>query len=336
MKQIPGGPDLEEGFELARKAIQKASRVLLVCHVAPDGDAIGSMLAMKHYLSAMGVSTVASFPHPFVLPPSCRHLPGAAELVKPEEAARLEPDLVMTFDSASRERVGEFSRQLEAAADVVVIDHHDSNPGYGTVNLVVPEASSSSEIVYDFLAFLGAELTVQIAECLYVGISTDTGRFQYQNTSPRVFAMCAELASVGLDIAGISRKVFEETRFQVLRLLGKVLDRAVLDEQARCVYSWFDHDELRTFGVHAAETEDFIDVLRRTEEADVAFLVKEINPGEFKASVRSLGRVDVAEVASRFGGGGHKMAAGFTSRLGVDGTVQALLEVLRSWQPPES
>jgi phosphoesterase RecJ-like protein len=336
LKPVPGGPDAAEDFELAEKALDEAQKILLMCHVAPDGDALGSMLAMKHHLEASGREVVATYPEPFVPPPSYRCLPGIDELLPPATAAEFQADLVMTFDCASRDRAGELAHKLDEASDVIVLDHHASNPRYGTINLVYPEASSSSEILYDFLSYLGAELNHPIATCLYVGIATDTGRFQYQNTSPRVFAICAELAAIGIDISSLSRKVFEETRLAVLKLLALVLQRAKLDAETGSVYSWLGYGDLEEFGVHAAETEDYIDVLRQTEEADVAFLVKELHPGQVKASIRSLGRVDVAAVAGKFGGGGHKMAAGFTSDVDVAQTIEAILEELRRWAPRAS
>lgn len=336
VKAIPGGPEVGDAFDLASKAIDEAEKIMLVCHVAPDGDALGSMLAMMHYLRGISREVVATFPEPFVLPPPYRWLPGADSLVRPETVEGFGADLVMTFDCASRDRVGELAGSLDEASNVIVIDHHGSNPGYGTINLVYPDASSSSEILYDLLGHLGAALTPDIAACLYVGIATDTGRFQYQNTFPRVFAICAELSAAGLDVAGISRKVFEEVRLPVLKLLAVVLQRSELDEETGSVYSWMDYQDLQTHEVHASETESYIDVLRQTEEADVAFLVKEPSPGHVKASIRSLGRVDVAEVAGRFGGGGHKMAAGFTSDVDIPETIQAILEELRRWAPSGS
>ncbi len=333
VKRIAGGPYVGDAFDLASKALDEAESILLLCHVAPDGDALGSMLALEHYLLACSRTVAASFPHPFVVPSSYRGLPGIDTLLAPEEVEPIEADVVVTFDCASRDRTAEFTPKLDSAEQVIVIDHHASNPGYGTVNLVFPEASSSSEIVYDFLAHEGAELTREIATCLYVGISTDTGRFQYQNTSARVFAMCAALAETGIDIAEISRTVFEETRLSVLKLLGVILDRARLDEQTHSVYSWVGYRDLEVYGVHASETENYIDVLRQTQEADVAFLVKELHAGQVKASLRSLGRVDVSQIASSFGGGGHKMAAGFTSDRDIEGTIEAILKELRRWAP---
>jgi len=330
---VLGGPQPCDQLDLAARVLDKAERVLLVCHMSPDGDALGSMLAMMHFLTASSKEAVSTFPEPFVVPPQYRWLPGVDLLAPPETARELNADVAVTFDCASRDRTAELSDALDAASDIIVFDHHASNSGYGSVNLIFPDASSSSEIVYDFLAHIGAALSPDVATCLYVGIATDTGRFQYQNTSPRVFAICANLASVGLDIAGISRKVFEESRLPVLKLLALVVERAQLDKDAGAVYSWFDYRDLQRYGVHASETENYIDVLRQTSEADVAILVKELNPGVVKASIRSLGRVDVAQVAGLFGGGGHKMAAGFTSDRNVSETIQAILENLPRWEP---
>lgn len=316
-------------FEEARRALDRADSAALVCHVSPDGDALGSMLAMRRYLEDGRRSVAATFPAPFVVPPQFRLLPGVEKLQPPESVLEESYEVVITFDCGSTDRTGELQSLLEQAREVVVIDHHVSNPGYGTVNLVFPEASSSSEIVYDFLCYVGAPVDSDMATCLYVGIATDTGRFQYSNTSARVFEIAAELVSKGVDVARVSRRVFEEAPLATLRMLGAMLERAAFDESTRTVYSWIDRHDLERFGVHLAETDDYIDVLRRTEEAEITLLVKEVEPGVSKVSLRSLGGIDVAEVARSFGGGGHAMAAGFTVGEPPAETLALVLDQLR-------
>jgi len=321
----------EAGFDRARRAIETANRIALLCHVSPDGDALGSMLAMALFLERIGKAWAASFPEPFTIPPTYSFLPGIDRLSPPQELLNEPFDLVMTFDCASADRTAELSTLVEKASCVVVIDHHYSNPRYGDINLVFPDASSSSEIVFEFMRFSGIELDKDIATCLYVGVATDTGRFQYSNTTARVFEIAADLVSTGVSVDQVSRKVFEEARLASLRLLGEILCRAEFHERSKAVTSWFGYKDLERYGVDLAETDEYIDVLRKAKEAEVVILAKELEPGVFKLSLRSLGAVDVAEIAGRFGGGGHRMAAGCT----IEGSLEHVLNSLMSQLPSE-
>jgi len=311
--------------ELARAAalIDEASSLALACHQAPDGDALGSMLAMHHLCLARGKPSVASWPEPFSVAPPYRFLPGL-DLATPPGDYPPRPDVMVTFDCASMGRLGELGQAARAAGQLVVVDHHASNDGYGSVNVVQPDAAATAVLVRRLAAQLDWELDADVALCLYTGLVTDTGRFQYSNTTPEVFALAAELAAFDLPIADVSRHLFEEHRMVCLQLVGACLARAQLDTDLGFVASWVTAEDLERHGVDLNETEGLVDLVRRAQEADVSCVLKE-TPEGIRVSLRSISETDVAAVAARFGGGGHRLAAGFT----VPGTVPEVLAAVK-------
>lgn len=317
------------GTDLTRAAavIAEAPSVALVCHQTPDGDALGSLLAMHHLCRCEGKPSVASWPEPFEVASHYRFLPGLGLATPPAEfPAR--PEVVVTFDCSSLDRLGELQPAARAASELVVVDHHASNQRYGSVNVVDPVAAATAMLVRELVEELGWSLDRQAALCLYTGLVTDTGRFQYANTTPEVFALAQELASFGLPIAAMSRHLFEEHRFAYLRLVGECLGRAELDSSLGLVASWVTADDLERHGVDLSETEGLVDLLRRTAEADVSCVLRE-TPDGTKVSLRSIVDTDVAAVAARFGGGGHHRAAGFTAPAPVPEVLAAVKAALR-------
>jgi len=311
--------------DLARAAatIEKAPSLALACHQSPDGDALGSMLALHHLCRSQGKASVASWPEPFEVAAHYRFLPGL-ELATPPADFPVRPEVMVTFDCASPGRLGELAEAADAADELVVVDHHASNDGYGSVNVIEPEAAATAVLVRRLAAELGWELDRDAALCLYTGLATDTGRFQHSNTTPEVFALAEELASFDLPIAEISRHLFEEDRLACLQLMGSCLARAELDADLRFVASWLTTEDLERHGVELAETEGLIDLVRRAAEAEVTCVLKE-TPEGVRVSLRSLSETDVAAVARLFGGGGHRLAAGFT----VPGTVPEVLAAVK-------
>jgi phosphoesterase RecJ-like protein len=206
-----------------------------------------------------------------------------------------------------------------------VLDHHRTNDCYGAVNVVDPSAAATAVVVRQLADRLGWALTRDAALCLYTGLVTDTGRFQYDATTPEVFRLAAELSGFGLPIPAMSRQLFEEHRFEYLRLISTCLARAELDCDLGLVATWITDDDLSTHGVAIQETEGLIDLVRRAREADVACVLKE-TPGGIRVSLRSVGAVDVSSIAVRFGGGGHAFASGFSAT----GTIAGVLADIRS------
>jgi bifunctional oligoribonuclease and PAP phosphatase NrnA len=312
---------LDGGLAAAVRSIEQTPRdapVLLSCHVGPDGDALGSMLGFGLALRRLGFTAVtASFPEPFDVPEAFTFLPGLDLLVHPVDVPT-RPALAISFDAASPSRLAGLTSALEAAPTWVVVDHHASNVGFGSVRVVDPDAAATAALAADLIDRLGVEVDRDIATCLYVGLVTDTGSFKFAATTPTVLRLASRLVEAGAQPADVARRVFDTRPFAALRLLGDVLDRVELDRAAGggrgLVSAYATLAELHRHGQPAQVLESFMDVIRTTAEADVACLVKPIAEGEWSVSLRSRGGTDVSTVAVALGGGGHRLAAGFTHR----------------------
>lgn len=302
----------DEDLTRAANAISGAECVALACHINPDGDALGSMLGLLHVLRAAGRPYVASFSEPFGVAPHYRELPGLELLVPPAEFPEA-PEVMVTFDSGAVHRLGDLADSAKAASELVVLDHHVSNERYGSINVIVPDAAATGVVVHRLIAELGLPLTPDAAVCLYAALVCDTGRFQYETTTPAVFELAAELVAFGVPVARLSRSLFEEHTFAYLKLLGAALERAVLVPEHSFVYTSVTQEDLVRYGVTLEEVEGLIDVVRRTREAEVAAVLKEGTDGLTRVSLRSLGAVDVCQIAQSQGGGGHRFAAGFST-----------------------
>lgn len=302
--------------------------VLLVCHVNPDGDAIGSMLAVGLGLRALGLDGVqATFPGAPEVPEPFTSLPGL-ELLVPEEAAATAPDLMVCFDAASASRLGQLADRVGAAGTTVVLDHHASYTGFGKIHLVDPQAAATAVVAEELLERLGVALDAAIAECLYVALVTDTGSFKFEMTTPAVHQLAARLLATGIRPADIARRVFDTRPFGAVRLYGEVLSRAQLEPQAAgglgLVWTWAGLDDLDRHGQRPYVLEPLIDSVRCTAEADVSCVFKQVALDEWAVSMRSKGRSDVSAVAVALGGGGHRLAAGFTGYGDVADVVDAI------------
>ncbi|GAA4218430.1 DHH family phosphoesterase [Actinocatenispora rupis] len=314
----------EADWATAVEAIGQADSILLACHLNPDGDALGSMLAAGLGLAQLGRPVQASFPSPFELSGVLADLPGR-ELLVPADQADAAPDLLVTFDAGSADRLGDLRDRLDTAGRALVLDHHASNTRFGTLNLVDAGAAATGVLVDQLLTRLGARLTPEIAECLYVAVSTDTGSFKYQATTPSVHELAARLLATGIDHAGLSRRLYDTRPFGAVRLLGEVLARATRDTTgAGLVASYATLDDLARHGQRPESLESVIDVLRTAEEAEVACVAKQLGPDEWAVSLRSKGGVDVSRVAVALGGGGHRYAAGFTGHGSADDVLAAV------------
>jgi phosphoesterase RecJ-like protein len=310
--------DTNVDAEVARAAtaIANARSVALACHVNPDGDALGSMLGLFHVLTAAGRDVVASLPPPFLVAPHYRELPGLDQLTKPADFP-VEPDVLITFDCGSLSRLGELEPAAARARDLIVIDHHISNTRYGTINVIDPDAAASGVVVRRLVDALGLPLTRDAAVSLYAALVCDTGRFQYETTTPGVFDLARELLEFDVPVARLSRLLFEEHRFAYLKLLGDALANAELDVDRRFVWTAVTQQMLDRHDVTLEEVEGLIDILRRTTEAEVTCVLKEEVDGNIRVSLRSLGEIDVRRIAEAHGGGGHRFAAGFTSAMAI-------------------
>jgi phosphoesterase RecJ-like protein len=282
---------------------------------------------MHHLCRANGKPSVASWPRPFVVAPHYTYLPGLDRCTKPDDFPP-HPEVMLTFDCGSLARLGELAWPAEAAGDLIVLDHHATNDRYGTVNVIDVSAAATAVVVRTLARRLGWQLTRDAAICLYSGLVTDTGRFQYDCTTPEVFALAEELSRFDLPISSMSRQLFEEHRFDYIQLVAAALGRAELDKERRFVATWVTADDFAKFGCEFEEAEGLIDLIRRTSEATVSCVLKETSDGT-RVSMRAVDDTDVAAIAQQFGGGGHRAAAGFTD----DRPIPEVLEAIKALLP---
>ena len=309
-------------------AIRSGGRFLLVTHENPDGDALGSILAAKLALDGLGKDTVMFLGGDTGIPQEYAFLP-LEELRRelPEDAASR---VLLALDCASARRTGLSDETLAGVPLSLNVDHHHDNTRFARVNLIVPEASSTGEIVRDLLRELGIELTPGIAEALYVALVTDTGRFQYTNTTPKALRLAAELVEAGADVHRVFRVIYESVDLAKLRLVAKALERAQVYEGGRLVVSYLLRGDFNELGVGEEYAEGVIDYVRLVDGALMAAVIREPpEPPEAarRISLRSaLDEIDVSAIARKRGGGGHARAAGFSSHE----PIERITEFIRS------
>jgi len=302
-------------FDAVVEALRSGERFLVVTHENPDGDALGSMLAATLGLRALGKDVVMQLPGEGPIPSEYRFLP-LEEVVRsspPDAGERV----LLALDCANERRLGRDEALLARAKLAVNVDHHHDNSRFGAANLVVADASSTAEIVSDLLAALGVGLSAVTAQALYVGLVTDTGRFQYTNTTPKALRLAASLTEAGADPTAIFVHVYETVPFAKLKLLARALEHAELRAGGRLLVSFLSRSDFEEVGADESYADGVVDVLRQTEGSEVVALMREPasprGPAR-KVSLRSASAaIDVSAIARRSGGGGHRQAAGFSS-----------------------
>ena len=309
-------------------AIRANDRFLLVTHENPDGDALGSILAMKLGLDALGKDSVMYLGGETALPPDYEfmQLDGLARTLPGDAAERV----ILALDSATAPRTRIDPELLAGAPLTIDIDHHHDNTRFGGINLIVPDASSTGEIVRDVLAELGVDLTPEIAEAIYIALDTDTGRFQYTNTTTKAHALAIELMDRGVEPQEIYRRIYEAVPFARQKLKGRALERAQLYEDGRMIASYLLRSDFEELGVGEEYAEGVIDELRAVKDVELAMTVREPpepSDARLRISMRSaIDLVDVSAIARQRGGGGHRRAAGFSS----DESIEQVIEFVRS------
>jgi phosphoesterase RecJ-like protein len=297
-------------------AIRERERFLVVTHENPDGDALGSLLAATLALRSLGKDAVMYLAGEAPLPREYAFMP--LEGLVREAPADAAERVLLAVDCAKEERIGD-SDAVSRAPFVLDVDHHHDNTRFGDVNLIVPDASSTGEVLRDVIAELGLDLTPELAEPLYIALVTDTGRFQYANTTPKALRLAAELVEAGANIHAVFQQVYESVDFAKLKLLARVLDRAEVLEGGRIVVSHLLRSDFAEVGASEPYSEGLIDYLRAVEGAELAVFVREqLSSGAeaHKGSLRSsIDELDVSAIARTFGGGGHRQAAGFSTDL---------------------
>jgi bifunctional oligoribonuclease and PAP phosphatase NrnA len=321
--QTPRNDELEE----VAQAIREHDRFLLTTHENPDGDALGSLLAAKLTLDALGKDSVMVLSGGAPLPAEYRFMP--LEELRRDLPEDVEQRVLFALDCANESRLGKGQEALDRAPLVLNVDHHHDNTRFGRVNVVRADASSTGEIVRDLVELLDVELTPELAEAIYIALVTDTGRFQYANTTPKALRLAAELVEAGADVHRVFQSVYESVQLAKLKLLARALERAQVYEGGGIVVSYLLKTDFVDVGAAEPYSEGIIDFLRAVEGAEMAALIREPPaPGRpaRRVSLRSSSdELDVSAIARASGdGGGHRQAAGFSSELEIPEIVEFL------------
>src|SRR6266566_6734500 len=300
-------------------AIRGHERFLITTHENPDGDALGSLLATKLGLDQLGKDTVMVLHGDAPLPGEYAFMPLAALQRRwPDDVSER---VLLAVDCANESRIAD-PEVLGRVPLSIDVDHHHDNTRFGQINLIVPDASSTGEVVRDLFRELGIQLTPDIAEALYIALVTDTGRFQYTNTTPKALRLGAELVEAGADVHRVFQGVYESVQFAKLKLLARALERAQVFEGGRIVVSYLLRTDFAEVGAAEPYSEGIIDYLRAVEGSELAALIREPprdNAPARRISLRaSIDELDVSAIARLFGGGVHRQAAGFSSEASID------------------
>jgi bifunctional oligoribonuclease and PAP phosphatase NrnA len=307
--------------DLARvvDVLRANDRFLVTTHENPDGDALGSLLAMTLALRSLGKDAAMYLAGQAPLPGEYAFM-NLSELQRelPHDAA---DRVLVAVDCANESRLGPDPEILHNAPYTIDIDHHHDNTQFGDVNLIVADASSTGEVLRDVFRELDVALTPEIAEALYIALVTDTGRFQYANTTPKALRLAAELVEAGADVHRVFQGVYENVQFAKLKLLARALERAQVYEGGAVVVSYLLRGDFADVGAAEPYSEGIIDYLRAVEGAIMAVLIREPPRSDgplHRVSLRSSSdELDVSAIARKSGGGGHRQAAGFSSEASV-------------------
>lgn len=288
------------------KAIQKYNSFVVCSHVGPDGDAMASMLALGLGLEQMG-KEVVYFNHDGV-PETLAFLPNTDKVISNFRNG-LTCDAAISLDCGSFQRLGKKFADWKGYKALINVDHHASNDKYGDINYIIPDAASTGEVVWSILKTLGCKLTPEIATNIYCTLVTDTGSFQYSNTSAGTLRLAAEMVDAGTKPHVVSQNLFESKPFVMFQLLQRLLERLSVSPDGRYSWSVMYQKDLEEAGTGYEVTEEFINYPRSIKGVEIACLYKELPGKKFKVSMRSKNRVDVSLICQAFGGGGHKRAA---------------------------
>lgn len=301
--------------------LRSGGRFLITTHIDPDGDAIGSVHALYFSLRQMGKKPVVFLQDS--VPYRYEFLPG------PENIARTLPetpfDALLVLDCGNIFRVGKSAEKIKDLGPVVSIDHHLTSDSFGDINFLDASASSTGEILYRIIARLPVEITPEIALNLYTAILTDTGSFRYENTTPEALSICENLVISGVQPAYVAGKVYENHPIERFRLFGEVLSTLATYDGGRVITGYITGEMFRRTGTSREHADGFVEEIKQIRGAEIAIMIRELNRKKHKISMRSKGSADVAFICNKFGGGGHRNAAGCT----IDGTRDEVTQKLK-------
>jgi len=306
------------------EAIRARQRFVISSHTRPDGDSIGSSLAMAFALRAMGKE--ADVVHSDPAPGPLMQFPGVRDI-------QVMPQVGNHYDAAIVMECGDLGRTGVAGLDrffLINIDHHPGNVGYGRLNWFNPDAAACGEMVFDLVKALGAPLTPEVAIHVYLAILTDTGSFHYANISPRTFEICKEALEAGVDPVAVARNVYDSNNMGRLKLFGAVLSAMQIDPSGRVAIVYLDHEMARAAGGTYEDTEGLINLPLTVKEILAIVFFKQIEGDEYRVSMRSKGTIDIGGIAKEFGGGGHRNAAGCTVTGAIDALKKMFIEKIEA------
>lgn len=310
----------EQELQQVKSFLLEHDDYLVVSHVQPDGDAVSSTLAVGWLLSCLGKKFTMI--NEGSIPKRMKMLWHAEDILNLSEQ---QPDRkfshVICVDCADFARVGNTNQLFADDASIVNIDHHPTNDGYGAVNLVVPEAAATAEILYDLLNLFEVNWDPEIATAVYTGLLTDTGGFRYSNTSPKVMRIASDLLSYGVNGPEIAETLLEEMTLPQMKILVEALKTLSLSEDGKIAWVYVTPEQMELCGAVSEDLEGIVNYPRNIQGVEVGILFKSMKSGMVKASLRSAGRVDVAALAQSFGGGGHVRAAGCS----LEGSLQDII-----------
>jgi len=306
--------------------LKNAKKISVLPHISADGDAIGSSLAFAYALSKIGKDATVyleeEIPRTYMFLP-CR------EKTQIFEQAEGEFDVVVALDTGDTGRLGNRIEIFNKAKITVNIDHHQTNDMFASYNYVDTKASATGEIIYDLIGKMNVEMDTCIANCLYTAIVTDTGGFRYSNTTKRTHEIIAQLIDKGVDVADIAKKVFDTVSLAKTRLTGEAINSLQLFEDGKVAFLTITKEMQKRAGADDEDCDGLVNIGRNIEGVEVAVLLKTAPDGSIKASIRSNAYADVAKVAQKFSGGGHKRAAGCIINSDIDSARDMILEEIR-------
>lgn len=313
-------------LDVIRDLINKSETIAILPHVSADGDALGSSFALAIILSGFGKKVDVLLNED--IPEAYANLPGR-NLSCVYDKDDKQYDLALALDCGDADRLASRIKVFNTAAKNANIDHHATNTEFASYNYVDTGASATGEIIFTLIEKMGAKLSKDVALCLYVAITTDTGGFRYSNTTAQTHRIAAELISVGVDVAKVSQQVFDTVSYGKVKLTGAAIESLELSEDGKIAIMSLTNELIKKLGTKEEDSDGIISTARNIDGVEVAAMLKQLENGEIKVNLRSNRYVDVSAVAARYSGGGHERAAGFTAAGSLDQIKNELLADLK-------
>ena len=310
-------------------AIKNSKNIVLLSHISPDGDTLGSMLALKQMILQLGTAEKIDTIIAGRLPDVYKFLPGMNQVKNADDKSLYQSyDLAIALDCGSADRLNETFDLLRNAKTTVNIDHHISNPNFADINWVDSKASATGQILYKLIEPLGVNLTKEIAINLYTAILTDTGGFKFENTKAETLQICGELIKAGADPVFIFKECYESKPLPMVKLLARAIDQAIFSEDNKIAYTAITRKMMESLNASDDYVDGIAEALRQINTVEVAMVFKETPKGNTKVSFRS-NKFDICPIAKFFGGGGHKLAAGCTVEKNIPDSINEVLPIVK-------